>query len=176
MFNLQSGYHGFTNLTHNVNNHSSLLVNLALVHISLHVCAPSRLNCVFVIPWTVACQAPLSTEFSRQEYWSGLPLPPFQGIFPTQGSNPGLLRCRWILYLLSHQRWERIHIIFKPASDCSESGHLCQVSTFGSWGLQLQVPKSRAPAGLWNRRTIQRDVKKTLKRIFFPPKIRSGCF
>ena len=26
-----------------------------------------------------------------------------QGIFPTQGSNPGLLRCRWILYQLSHQ-------------------------------------------------------------------------
>jgi len=24
-------------------------------------------------PWTVACQAPLSTEFSRQEYWHGLP-------------------------------------------------------------------------------------------------------
>ena len=24
-------------------------------------------------PWTVACQAPLSLEFSRQEYWSGLP-------------------------------------------------------------------------------------------------------
>ena len=27
----------------------------------------------------------------------------FQGIFPTQGSNPGLLHCRWILYCLSHQ-------------------------------------------------------------------------
>ena len=26
-----------------------------------------------------------------------------QGIFPTQGSNPGLLHCRQILYLLSHQ-------------------------------------------------------------------------
>ena len=26
-----------------------------------------------------------------------------QGIFPTQGSNSGLLRCRWILYQLSHQ-------------------------------------------------------------------------
>ena len=26
-------------------------------------------------PWTVACQAPLSIEFSRQEYWSGLPFP-----------------------------------------------------------------------------------------------------
>ena len=26
-----------------------------------------------------------------------------QGIFPTQGSNPGLLHCRWILYELSHK-------------------------------------------------------------------------
>ena len=26
-----------------------------------------------------------------------------QGIFPTQGSNPGLLHCRWILYQLSHK-------------------------------------------------------------------------
>ena len=28
-----------------------------------------------VISWTVACQAPPSVEFSRQEYWSGMPLP-----------------------------------------------------------------------------------------------------
>ena len=28
-----------------------------------------------VIPWTVACQAPLSMRFPRQEYWSGLPFP-----------------------------------------------------------------------------------------------------
>ena len=30
---------------------------------------------LFVTPWTVACQAPLSMGFSRQEYWSGLPFP-----------------------------------------------------------------------------------------------------
>ena len=29
----------------------------------------------FTIPWTAAYQAPLSMGFSRQEYWSGLPLP-----------------------------------------------------------------------------------------------------
>ena len=28
-----------------------------------------------VTPWTVACQASLSMEFSRQQYWSGLPFP-----------------------------------------------------------------------------------------------------
>ena len=31
-----------------------------------------------------------------------------QGIFPTQGSNPGLLHCRWILYQLSHKGNPRI--------------------------------------------------------------------
>ena len=30
---------------------------------------------LFATPWTVACQASLSMEFSRQEYWSGLPCP-----------------------------------------------------------------------------------------------------
>ena len=41
----------------------------------------------FATPWTVACQAPLSMGFSRQEYWSGLPFPspgnpPYPGIKP----------------------------------------------------------------------------------------------
>ena len=42
----------------------------------------------------------LYSEFSRPEYWSSRSL--VQGIFPTQGSNPGLPHCRWILYQLSH--------------------------------------------------------------------------
>ena len=43
----------------------------------------------------LACQAPLSMEFSWQQYWSGLPFPP-----PTQGVNACLpsLHFRWILY------------------------------------------------------------------------------
>ena len=53
-------------------------------------------------PWTVAHQAPLSMGFSRQEYWSELPVPS-PGIFLAQGSNPGLLYCRQIPYPLSHQ-------------------------------------------------------------------------
>ena len=31
---------------------------------------------LFVTPWTITYQAPLSMGFSRQEYWSGLPFPP----------------------------------------------------------------------------------------------------
>ena len=53
---------------------------------------------------TMDCSLPGSSsmEFSRQEYWSRLPFP-LQGIFLTQGSNPGLPHCRRILYHLSHQ-------------------------------------------------------------------------
>ena len=39
-------------------------------------------------PWTVACQAPLSTRFSKQEYWSGLPFPS-PGDLPVPGIEPG---------------------------------------------------------------------------------------
>ena len=39
-------------------------------------------------PWTVACQAPLSMEFSRQDYWSGL-LFPSPGDLPHPGMEPG---------------------------------------------------------------------------------------
>ena len=57
-------------------------------------------NCV--TPQTVAHQASLSMEFSRQGYWSGQPFPSPADL-PIQGLNPGLLNCRLILYHLSHQ-------------------------------------------------------------------------
>ena len=91
----------------------------------------------FVTPWTVAKQVLLSMEFPRQEYSSQFPCSLFilyivkvkiaqscltlatpwtgvgslsllQGIFPTQGSNPGLLHCMQIFYQLSHKGSPRI--------------------------------------------------------------------
>ena len=68
------------------------------------------LSCVrlFVTPWTVVRQAPLSMGFPRQEYWSGLPYLSLGGLF-----NPEiephllhLLHCRWILY---HWATRRAH-------------------------------------------------------------------
>ena len=53
------------------------------------LCALSRVQ-PFATPSTVAHQAPLSMEFSRQELWSGLPFSTL-GNFPTQGSNTHLL-------------------------------------------------------------------------------------
>ena len=52
----------------------------------LYVCVLSRLSTVqlFVTPWTVACQAPLSMGLFKKKYWSGLPCPP-----PRDLPNPG---------------------------------------------------------------------------------------
>ena len=42
---------------------------------------------LFATPWTIAHQAPLSMEFSRQEFWSGVPIPP-PGYLPHPGTEP----------------------------------------------------------------------------------------
>ena len=47
---------------------------------------------LFTAPWTVAHQAPLSMEFSRQEYWSGL-LFPSPGNLPDPGRNQNQVSC-----------------------------------------------------------------------------------
>ena len=57
-------------------------------NLHLPVCLLSRFSrvCLFATLWTVACQAPLSVGFSRQEYWSVLPFPSPGGL-PDLGSN-----------------------------------------------------------------------------------------
>ena len=65
------------------------------------MCVRAQLCPTLATPWTVACQAPLSMEFYKTEYWSAEPFL-LQGIFPTQGLNLGLLHGKWILYHLSH--------------------------------------------------------------------------
>ena len=45
---------------------------------------------LFAALWIVACQAPLSMGFSRQEYWSVLPCPP-PGDLPDPGIKPASL-------------------------------------------------------------------------------------
>ena len=58
----------------------------------------------FATPWTVAHQAPLSMEFSRQEYWNGLPFPS-PGDLLNPRIKPGSLALQAdFFYHLSHQR------------------------------------------------------------------------
>ena len=54
------------------------------------VCQVLSRGWLFVAAWRVAHQAPLSMEFSRQKYWSGLPFPP-PGYLPNPGIKPASL-------------------------------------------------------------------------------------
>ena len=119
-------------------------VGLLLLDYLLLLFSHQVLSDSFATPWTVTYQAPLSMGFPRQENWSGLPCPPPQSIFPTQGSNSGLLNCRQILYHLSHQgRWDlkwitvpwasfwasQVELVVKnlpvKAGDIGDSGLIC---------------------------------------------------
>ena len=109
---------------------------------------------LFVAPWTVACQAPLSMEFSRQEYWNRLPfLPPgdlphpwFEpmspespalagGFFTTNGSWEALLGCIEVLLLWTSGQWEVIQDGFWPCL-CSAVLKAFPMTEFGSLSLE----------------------------------------
>ena len=69
-----------------------------------------------------------------------------QGIFPTQGSNPGLPHCRRILYQLSHKRCEMLTTIkvtpydfiydFSKITEIKKTGEGCQGLRMGNSGLK----------------------------------------
>ena len=110
-----------------------------------HECVWSHFSHVglCVILWTISHQVPLSMGFSRQEHWSGLPFPP-PGDLLTQGSNPGLLCCRKILYCLSHQG-----SLYHSHSQILSKKRTCMLSSFSHvqlsgtlWTIALQVPLS----------------------------------
>ena len=86
-----------------------------------------RFSCVrlFVTPWTVACQVPLSMVFSRQEYWSGLPCPS-----PRDLLNPEIETASFMSLALAGRffttsaTWEAslsIYMGFPGVSDSEES-------------------------------------------------------
>ena len=69
-----------------------------------HACRLSRV-CLFATPWTAACQAPPSLEFSRQEYWRGWPFPT-----PRELPHPGFKH----MSLVSHALAGRFFSIVPP--------------------------------------------------------------
>ena len=56
----------------------------------MRACSVAQFCPILVTPWTVACQVTPSMEFSRQEYWSGLPFPP-PGDLLKPGTEPMFL-------------------------------------------------------------------------------------
>ena len=61
---------------------------------------------LYVTPWTIAYQAPLSKVFSRQEYGNGLPLPS-----PGDHPDPGIERRTFYKLVAEKSHW-RIHFCF----------------------------------------------------------------
>ena len=95
------------------------------VYVCTHICTLSSVW-LFVTPLTVACQAPLSMGFSRQEYWSRLPFSS-----PGDLSDPGIeteslaspALAGWILY--HYTTWEALsylckcHLTWEAFNACS---------------------------------------------------------
>ena len=75
----------------------------------------------FFMPlWTVACQAPLSIGFPRQEYWSGLPFTP-PGDLPNTGIEPMLSACPANI-LISHLTVNYLPFLWGPDPYLLSSG------------------------------------------------------
>ena len=72
---------------------------------------------LFATLWTVAHQAPLSTGFSRQEYWSGLPCPS-PGAFPNPGLKPVSLRSPALAgrFFTASATWKYVLSMYKSKS------------------------------------------------------------
>ena len=90
---------------------------------------------LFATPWTVACWAPLSVGFSSKNIVMSCHVL-LQGIFPTQGSNPGHPNSRQILNRLRHQgnpftsmSSAKIWMILVAISTQTNSGHCCSCHT-----------------------------------------------
>ena len=91
-----------------LNNNTQIGITFRVPSLCMHAFVLSHVW-LFATPWTVACWTPLSMEFSRQEYWNGLPFPspgdlPDPGIEPLSLESPALagmffiaeIQPRWI--------------------------------------------------------------------------------
>ena len=115
----------------------------------LSFCVLSRVW-LFVTPWTVAHQAPLSMGFPRQEYWSGLPFPspgdlPDSGIEPASLASPVLAGgfCTtappgWGLLSLS---FEHVSKVWAPWSSCPAFPPYQPVKALKPWSVYAWSPR-----------------------------------
>ena len=109
--------------------HPSGLVTV-LPEVLSAACVFSRVR-LLATPWTVAHQAPLSMGFPRQEYWSGLPLPP-SGNLPGPGIEPATL-VSWI------GRQVLFHCVTWESRGLSEASCLLSADLVPGWRKPLLV-------------------------------------
>jgi len=118
------------------------------VCVSVCVCVLSCSCCVwlFVTPWTVPPGS--SVHGASPGKNTGVSCHALlQGIFPNQGSNPGLLHCRWILYHLRHWGSPRIleWVVYPFSRGTSQHRNRTEISCiagrfFTSWGTWETCP------------------------------------
>ena len=116
-------------------------------------------------------QVPLSTEFSRQEYWSGLPfLSP--GCLPDPRIKPSLLYCRQVLCHLSHCAVclvAQSDLTLCDPMDCTSSVHGILQARILEW---VAMPSSRgsSPPRDWSRLSALRaDLERLLNSDYQAP-------
>ena len=88
-----------------------------------------------------------------------------QGIFPTQGSNPGLMHCRRILYHLSHQGhpvnikpqgsgfWERMHVSLEKTTSWISEGKLAKEG-FPKRSSMISFQSNLSPNYSWSHKNL----------------------
>ena len=99
-----------------------------------------------VTPWTLACQTPLSLEFSREEYRSGLPFPtpgdlPNPGIEPASPVSPVLQVDSLLLLLLLLGCFSRVQLCVTPETAAHQAPLSLRFSRQEHWsGLPFPSP------------------------------------
>ena len=118
----------------------------------MHAHWPSRVL-LFVTPWTVTHQAPLSIEFSRQEYWSGLPLPT-PGDLPDPGIEPASLSFPALVFTTVPPRKSRAGSKFIASVLVNPFPYSCSPLTLLTYGgSENVVPRPEALASPGNLQT-----------------------
>ena len=104
---------------------------------------------LFVTPWTPLA-AKLLCSWNSPHKNTGVGIHSLlQGIFPTQGSKPGLLNCRQILCCLSHQTPSKCHHFHGGFCDPPDNQAILSVSFQGTrWYLLPQHPSQSLWTGL----------------------------
>ena len=88
---------------------------------------------LFLTPWTVAHQAPLSMGFFREEYWSGLPFPPPGDLPPPEIQPPARVFCK-----KQHCKWS-LPLSHPGSPQINSQGPLSLLFNLLFWKTELQM-------------------------------------
>ena len=132
--------------------------------------------------WKLCCHVQLCDsmdyivhEIIQPRILEWAPVPFSRGLFPTQGSNPGLPHCRWILYQLSHQESPRVlewvAYLFSSGSSWprNQTGVSCIAGGFfTNWTIReasmMMVSTAMSPTGtmlFWTQHSSEETIART---------------